>query len=378
MMERRQITNLARQGRLSALVTLVRVEGSSYRRPGARILATTDGEYAGTISGGCLEGELVRKAAWMVRSGAVIKQYSTLFDDTANMPYGLGCGGVVDLLIEPVDTPEFQAAIEAMEASLRGESSVMVSFLPDPTSSRGLRRLVLASDGHVVFASEGLKETKIECARTLAPGYEYEGRFVEELRPPQRLVVLGAGEDARPMVSMASSLGWNVVVADGRAQLARAERFPAASKVVWITGSSPELLVEQLRISSEDAVVLMTHSFEQDRELLTTLLPIAPRYLGVLGARHRSSLLVSEAAARIGLSVTECCARLYAPIGLDLGGDGPEAIALAVIAEAQACIQGKLGASRRLSATDVAEQIAIGSTNQYLHQQCALDEVATQ
>ena len=107
-------------------------------------------------------------------------------------------------------------------------------------------------------------------------------------------------------------------------------------------------------------MVLMSHSYEQDREFLAAVLPVAPRYLGVLGARHRSSLLVSEAAAMTGLSVAECCGRLYAPVGLDLGGDGPEAIALAVIAEAQACIQGKLGASRRLSAEDVAEQIAQG------------------
>jgi xanthine/CO dehydrogenase XdhC/CoxF family maturation factor len=117
----------------------------------------------------------------------------------------------------------------------------------------------------------------------------------------------------------------------------------------------------------------MTHSYEQDRDLLAVVLRITPRYLGLLGARHRSSLLVAEAAAITGLSVAECCARLYAPVGLDLGGDGPEAIALAVIAEAQACCMGKLGASRRLSADDVAQQIAEGGASRYLQAHCALD-----
>ena len=371
-MERRQIVGLGRQGDATALVTLVRVEGSSYRRPGARVLIGADGGFAGTISGGCLEAEVVRKAAWMVREGAVVERYSTLFDDTAEVPYGLGCGGVVDLLIEPAGTPEYLAVMEAMEASLRGESLVVVTFLPDEASGRGLRRVVFGAEGEVRFASEGLAEAKVACARGLIPGLEYEGRFVEELRPPQRLVVLGAGEDARPMVSLAALLGWSVVVADGRAQLARAERFPQAERVMRLAGSLAES-VGGLKIGAGDAVVLMTHSYEQDRELLAAVLPVAPKYLGVLGARHRSSLLVSEAAVMTGLSVAECCARLYAPVGLDLGGDGPEAIALAVIAEVQACVQGKLGASRRLSAEDVAEQIAQGGASKYLQVHCALD-----
>jgi xanthine dehydrogenase accessory factor len=375
MKERRRIVGLERQGGAVALVTLVRAQGSSYRRPGARVLVASNGNYTGTISGGCLEGEVVRKAAWMVREGAVVEQYSTLFDDTAEVPFGLGCGGVVDLLVEPAGTPEYRALLDAMEASLRGETSTVVTWLPDATTGKGLRRVVLGADGRVAFASEGLGARRIECTHGLLPGGEYEGRFVEELRPPQRLVVLGAGDDARPLVSMAALLGWNVVVADGRAQLARTERFPEAERVVRLNDEAAA--IAELAIKADDAVVLMTHSYEQDRALLAAVLPVAPRYLGVLGARHRSSLLVSEAAAMIGLPVAECCARLYAPVGLDLGGDGPEAIALAVLAEAHACIQGKLGASRRLSAEDVAEQIAKGGASRYLQAQCAVDGVAS-
>lgn len=370
-MERRQIVALGRKGAATALVTLVRTEGSSYRRRGARILIGSSGGFAGTVSGGCLEAEVVRKAAWLVRSGAVVERYSTLFDDIAEIPFGLGCGGVVDLLIEPAGTSEFAAVMEALERSLRGEESTVVTFLPDAGSGKSLHRLVLAVDGTVLFASDALEPKKIACACKLIPGEEYEGRFVEELRRPHRLVVLGAGEDARPLVSMAALLGWSVVVADGRTQFARADRFPEAERVDSLNGSAS--VVSQLSIQAQDAVVLMTHSYEQDRDLLAAVLPVAPRYLGVLGARHRTSLLVSEAAAITSLTVAECCARLYAPVGLDLGGDGPEAIALAVLAEAHACVHGKLGTSRRLSAEDVARQIAEGGASRYLQVQCALD-----
>lgn len=368
MRERRQIVRLWRQGGAAVLVTLIKVAGSSYRQAGARLLLDARGEYAGTISGGCLETELTRKAAWMVRDGAVVERYSTMFEDTAEIPFGLGCGGVVDLLVEPAGSPECQALMEAMEDSLRGKEATVVTWLPG--EGKGVRRVVLGSDESVVFASAALSQAKIDCAKGLLPGGEYEGRFVEELRAPQRLFVLGAGDDAKPLVSMAALLGWSVIVADGRAQLARAERFAEAERVVALGSDGGA----GLGIRRSDAAVLMTHSYEQDREILASLLPMAPGYLGLLGARHRSSLLVSEAAAMIGWTVEECCALIHAPVGLDLGGDGPEAIALAVIAEVQACCQGKAGVSRRLTAASVARQIELGGASRYLQVQCAMEQ----
>ena len=373
MRERRQIVRRWQQGDATVLVTLVRAEGSSYRQPGARLLLGADGVYAGTISGGCLETEVVRKAGWMVRGGAVVERYSTLFDDTAEVPFGLGCGGVVDLLMEPTQTSECRALMRAMEGSLGGEETTVLTWLP--RKDQGLVRAVLAGSGEFTFASEGLSELElVEARRGILQRGNVESRgeeiFIEQMAAPQRLFVLGAGDDAKPLVSMAALLGWSVTVADGRVQLARAERFPEAERVVALRD------VHELEIRVEDAVVLMTHSYEQDRELLAAVLPIAPRYFGLLGARHRSSLLVSEVAAMTGRSVAQCCERLYAPVGLDLGGDGPEAIALAVIAEAQACCMGKLGSSRRLSPEDVARHVQEGGASRYLQVQCALDDVS--
>ena len=372
MMERRQIVRLWQQGGAAVLVTLVRAEGSSYRRPGARLLLGVRGEYAGTISGGCLETEVVRKAAWLVREGAVVERYSTMFDDTEEVPFGLGCGGVVDLLLEAGDTAECRALMAAMESSLAGDDVTVLTWLP--RKSKGLERAVLSADGDFLFASNGLTEHELVDARAGVLRRDWiesmpEGIFVERIAAPQRLFVLGAGDDAKPLVSMGALLGWSVMVMDGRAQLARAERFPEAERVVVISSASADVL----GIRPQDAVVLMSHSYEQDRDLLAALLPLQPRYLGLLGARHRSSLLVSEVAVRLGRTVASCCEQIYAPVGLDLGGDGPEAIALAVIAEAQACCMGKLGASRRLSAEDVARHVSEGEASRYPQAQCALD-----
>ena len=371
MMECRQIVRLWQKGGAAAFVTLVRAEGSSYRRPGARMLMVAGGEYAGTISGGCLEAEVLRKAAWLMRDGAVVERYSTMFDDTAEVPFGLGCGGVVDLLLEPAGTAECKALMDAIEGALAGVEATVLTWLPD--RERGLTRAVLTASGDFSFASEKLSEPELVEARAgvLRDGWldkAPEGIFVERILAPQRLFVLGAGDDAKPLVSMAALLGWSVIVMDGRANLARAERFPQAERV----SATPADLAGGLAIRPEDAVVLMTHSYEQDRELLAALLLLRPRYLGLLGARHRSALLVSEVAAKLGLSIEACCERIYAPVGLDLGGDGAEAIALAVIAEAQACCMGKLGASRRLSAEDIERHVREGGVARYLQAQCAL------
>jgi len=154
------------------------------------------------------------------------------------------------------------------------------------------------------------------------------------------------------------------------AQMARRERFPEAEQVLARSSG------DGMEVGADDAVVVMTHSYEQDRDWLAAVLPQGPRYLGLLGARHRSALLVSEAAAQLGWSVARVCERLSAPVGLDLGGDGAEAIALAIVAEIHAACEGRLSAapmsSGRMTPEMVAEQIEKGGASRYLQTQCAL------
>lgn len=348
MIERRKIVSTWKGSGAVALATLVEVQGSSYRGTGARILIGADGSHVGSVSGGCLEAEIVRKARWLTRSGPAIERYSTVFDDTSDIPYGLGCGGTVHVLLEPANTPEFTATMEALEASLRGEIRHIATVLP--TESAAFARQVTDAEGHLLFSSN-----------TQLCGELYR----ERLDPPQRLFLFGAGDDAQPMVHLAALLGWSVFVFDGRPQLAKPERFPQAESV------QARHRLEALRPSRQDAVVLMSHSYEQDRDWLTEVLPCEPRYLGMLGSRHRSALLVTAASEALGWTVERACERLFSPVGLDLGGDGPEAIALAAVAEIQACMQGKLPHSRRLTPETVARQLDLGPS-QFQQAQCAL------
>jgi xanthine/CO dehydrogenase XdhC/CoxF family maturation factor len=257
-----------------------------------------------------------------------------------------------------------------MEASLAGGEFRVAAWLPQ--EGKPLARAIFAAGGELVYASDSLSGAELATINITnwAPGISSGGQriYCETLSPPQRLFVLGAGDDAKPVVAMAAQLGWRITVAEGRAQLTRADRFPDAERVVTTTS------VGDLGLTRADATVIMTHSYEQDRALLTGLLGggEVPGYIGLLGASHRSSLLVSEAAAALGCSVAECCEKVWAPVGLDLGGDGAEAIALAVIAEIHAWREGRLGASRRLTAERVAEQIAKGGASRYVQTQCAL------
>ncbi len=374
MIEHRQIVERWSAGAALILVTLVRVQGSSYRQPGARLIVCKDGTYEGSVSAGCLEADLLRKAAWLTRHGAAVERYSTLFDEAAELPFGLGCGGVIDVLLEPVESEECQALLRALDATLSGREHMVATWLPNAES--GLRRAIFTSgseseSGELLFASSSLPSEivgRVQKSRSRNAGAVYEGMFVERLLPPQRLFIFGAGDDAKPLAAMADLLGWSVSIVDSRAQLARKRRFPETNARV---AADPQAAVDQ--IGSRDAVVIMTHSFEQDGEYLAAVLPKNPRYLGLLGSRQRSSLLISAAASKLDLSVSECCERISAPVGLDLGGEGPEAIALAILAEAQARCTGRGDDSRKLSAEHVLQYLSDADPEAYVRTQCALN-----
>lgn len=388
------------QGASGILVTLVGVEGSSYRRPGAHMFIHA-GRYAGSISGGCLEGEVVRKAHWLTRAGAAMETYSTRFNnpfdsiggapvtnsavsvlpgDDEEVPYGLGCGGVIDLLLEPAALPETNATLLAFEAAERGESLYSVTLLPSPGQPGAqCARVIVREDSSFFFASSGLAPfvpeqlaaiaRAVSRAETTVVSIDEEARkiFCEPILPPQRLVIFGAGEDTRPLARMASLLGWRITVADGRAWLAQAARFPEAAQVLALAASADNLA--QLHLTNRDAVALVTHSFEQDKNLLRQLLPLDLLYVGLIGARHRSQLLLTKVAAQLDWTPEECLRRVHAPIGLDLGGDSPEAVALSILAEIQSVVHSKTIRSRRMP-EDALRSVP---EHPYIPAQCPLD-----
>ncbi|MBD2720691.1 XdhC family protein [Hymenobacter armeniacus] len=335
-----------------ALATVVEVLGSAYRRPGARMLVTEDGELTGAISGGCLEGDARQRARRAIFQGEpALVTYDTRDEDDPRHGLGPGCQGVVRILLEPLD---FNAPDNPMEL-LRGfaqhpEPAVLVTVFE--ADANGLRAAVgqrlLLSAGGVVRGTPLLAAPLAQAAQaTLTQGQSRVldvatdagpvRALLEILTPPLRLVVYGAGNDAQPLVRLAASLGWQVSVVDGRPNLATAARFPEAAEVRVVP-------VRELETQQPDAAayhVLLSHNYAYDLAALQTLLPTAAPYVGLLGPRAKAGRLLEE----LELSEAErrhvLGHRLHSPIGLSLGGETPEEIALAIVAEIQAVRNGR-------------------------------------
>lgn len=356
-----QWLRLAETGGQGVLATVVKVEGSSYRRPGARMLIDADGGHVGTLSGGCLEGHLVKRAWWLTeREPAVVCRYDTAADEDAQWSFGLGCDGAIHVLLERLDgcaSNSLLAAIGSAQRQMRATGAAVVIAQQGTAVKVGARRVHLPEgqhDGgfgdHALMArvDTDLADV-IECGRSahrryaLARGGAVEV-FLECFAPPPRLVVFGAGHDAVPLVRLAKRLGWHVTVADGRPHFARPDRFPEADRVCATTADDP---LAGCDVSSQCAVVVMTHSVEQDRGLLRRLLPLGLPYLGQLGPRTRTDRLIDELASAGAIDPQLGRATLHYPVGLDIGADNAEEIALAVIAEITAVRAGRSGGMLR-------------------------------
>ena len=317
------------------LATVVRVEGSSYRKPGARMLMTKSGLRAGTISGGCLEAEVSKQAWWLTEKGPLVKAYSTSFETDGDRPYGLGCGGTVHLLLERRESAEgfLRRLKAAWEARLPLACAVALS---GPETGR---RSLVDEDteaGEDVLGALAMDAFRSGVSSFLAPDGVGEGVavFAEYLAPRCGLMVFGAGDDAKPLVALARTMGWHITAADGRSNLATRTRFPEADEVIVLTSADEA----RARLRSTDAAVLMTHSYEQDLKYLRMLLTTPLAYLAVLGPRYRTADLLQDAAARKDVGAEESRMKVHSPAGLNLGGDGPAVIALSIVAEIQATI----------------------------------------
>ena len=335
------------EGRPCALATVVEVLGSAYRRPGARMLVTDDGQLTGAISGGCLEGDARQRARRAIfRGQPALVTYDTRDEDDPRHGLGPGCQGVVRILLEPLD---FAAADNPVEL-LRGfaqhpEPAVLATvFATDATGLRAAlgQRLLLSAAGSMrgtALLAAPLAEAAracLEVGKSQVLDIETDAgpvrALLEMLTPPLRLVVYGAGNDAQPLVHLAASLGWHIVVVDGRPNLATPARFPEAAEVRIVP-------VRELAVQVPDPGayhVLLSHNYAYDLAALQVLLPSPAPYIGLLGPRAKAVRLLDELELAV-LETTEVLPqRLHSPIGLDLGSETPEEIALAIVAEIQA------------------------------------------
>jgi xanthine dehydrogenase accessory factor len=336
------------------LATVVDVEGPSYRKPGARMLIARDGRRAGTVSGGCLEAEVAKRAWWLTESGPVVGRYSTVADD-GDMPYGSGCGGVVYVLLERRATAA--PLMRALEAAFHARAPLAVATVLDgaDTGKRFFAGPTMVQLRESREPGRNLQSTlenvalqAIERTQSIDQRVDLGDRntriWVDYRAARPGLWVFGAGDDARPIVQLARQLGWFVAVADGRSNLATRDRFPAADAVATLPIEQlplhcPSALAD---LKATDAAVLVTHSFDQDSRIIASLLAreSMPAYVGVLGPQRRTREVLAEAARLLELEdaperVEQWLSQVHAPTGLDIGAETPASIALSILAEIQ-------------------------------------------
>jgi xanthine/CO dehydrogenase XdhC/CoxF family maturation factor len=291
------------------------------------MLLTEDGWAAGSISGGCLEGDVVRTAWERTAGGPVIVTYDSTADEDIVWGFGLGCNGVVQVLFERLAADGGPLAY--YEA---GQPGLLVTHL----GSRLGERHWIAEPPVGLKDFEGCVLSKLG----------EEAILLEAVLPPRPLVVFGAGHDAVPLVVAAKAVGMHVTVVDGRAAYAQSERFPAADAVRHL---APRDAVPNLTLDPRTAAVVMTHGYLNDLAILRDLLPSPVGYVGLLGPRRRADRLLNELRDEGYVPTERDLDRLHAPIGLDLGAEGPDEIAVAVVAEILAFFRKRAGGMLRHS-----------------------------
>lgn len=309
----------------AALATIVSISGSTYRRPGAKLLIEADGKMLGNVSGGCLE-EDVREAALQVIGGGVPRsvRYKTSDDEGQVWGLGLGCNGEVEIFIQPAPPLEL---VHEVRSRLEGDEPFAVATRLSDGEGMGEAMVVSRDRAGGRFAEQD-------------SGVDTEGGatwFTDVLRPPPHLVVCGAGDDALFLVRLASDTGFRVTVCDHRSAYATAERFPGAYRIVV---GRPEDGLDDVRATSDTYAVVKTHSLQHDRAWIERFLGTPVPYIGLLGPRARRDDILH------GVPEGERH-RVYGPVGLDLGSEGPEQIALSIVAEVLAVRMGRKGKSLR-------------------------------
>ena len=345
-------------GRLTALATVVHVEGSSYRRPGARMLVEDNGKITGAISGGCLEGDALKKALLAINQQQnKLVTYNTLLEDDIEFGVQLGCNGIVHILFEPIDPEQNNNPIALLEKCfLQRKDAVVVTmfslknyyghqpgtcfFFNDEQWFSTIKNQALENE--IMKAASTSYNQKISTQQLC--GNEQFTAFVELMHPTISLNIIGAGNDALPLVEMASVLGWQITIIDGRSTHANKQRFLKAHKIIVGT---PAESIQQLVIDETTVFVLMTHNYNFDLKTLPFLLQSSTKYVGVLGPKKRLERLLVNLEEENHHYTQKQLSVIYGPTGLDIGAEAPEEIALSVLAEIKAVLASRQGISLR-------------------------------
>ncbi len=331
-----------------ALATVTEVEGSSYRRPGARMLVTDDGQLTGSISGGCLEGDALRRARKVMLTG---QSETIIYDSTdieEDLQHGaqLGCEGTIHILLEQVDYNDPDNPIELIRKTFRQDFPVVLITILTAKNSigklAGKRVLINSKQQQEINLTDDFSTDALilnDALQALASNQsvtqnyrikEASARlFLEVILPAPQLTIYGAGNDAQPLLRMAAGLGWRVYVVDGRAPQATPQRFPEAETVQVV--KLDDLQNQQFR---NGYAVLMSHNYHYDFAVLQQLVSLeALKYIGILGPKKKTDRLLNDL-QKTGFMLSDAeNERLYGPVGLNIGAETAEEIAVAVMAE---------------------------------------------
>ena len=327
--------------RKAALATVVRVRGSAYRSPGARMLITDDGKWVGSISGGCLEGDALRKARKVMSEGkAMTVTYDTTEESNQHLGIGLGCNGIIDVLIEPIDHASQDNPVSIFAEFIKTDKPLAVATVFSGTDTA--EKLILNEDGVAVntftnreLASlvgtdlKGIFSSQRSEAKKYFAGKNYEV-FLELVQPTLSLIIFGGGFDARPVSRLAKSLGWEVSVTDECAAHIAPLFFPTVDELALC---DRKFIDRNFNITPYTACVLMSHNYEYDRDVLRKLIHAPTPYIGILGPRKRFDKMLLEFKNEGLHPGGDMLSRVHSPIGLDIGAEAPDEIAVAIIAE---------------------------------------------
>ncbi|WP_228238445.1 XdhC family protein [Allomuricauda sp. M10] len=337
------------------LATVVHVEGSSYRRAGARMLVDEFGTITGAISGGCLEGDALRKALYAleIQENRLVT-YDTSDEDDAVVGAQLGCNGIIQVLFEPIDFTSNENACEILSKASKMEEPVALTIgfnIDSRKNQLGTMMLVASSE---VMVSKSLNERILEVLLkesksvldnnessfvTLESNGNQFHAFVQSLQPPVKLVLVGAGNDAQLLAQQAELLGWKVFVTDGRPTHANKERFVGSCQVIV---SKPEETLKNINIDARTCFVLMSHNYNYDLAVLELLLD-QPQlfYIGILGPLKKYNRMLDDLEQKGFRISKQDLAKIHAPVGLEIGAETPAEIGLSILAEIQSVLKGK-------------------------------------
>jgi xanthine/CO dehydrogenase XdhC/CoxF family maturation factor len=333
-----RVTHLASTGMRAAIATVVRISGSAYRRPGAKFLVSEDGATFGGVSGGCLETDVRAIALEVMRKGEPrLLHYDTGSDEETLWGLGLGCEGAVDVFVQAAGSELVSGTGLQVRDSIAAGAPLAVCTVVEGDGAG--RSVVLA--GGKLSGTTGAPEVDRAAAERAAQLLEtgesrldqLAGRsvFLDVLLPPPALVVFGAGDDARPLAALAAQAGFEVTVVDHRRAFLTPERFPPPARLLLRRAGDG---LEGLSLGRRHFAVVQTHALQHDRDWLGALLAQPLAYLGLLGPRARKEQILRQ------LGATEPD-KLFAPVGLDLGADGPEQVAVSIVAEMLAVNAGR-------------------------------------